>query len=205
MKQLNSGDLQRTVSITSPFDGVVTKVAVNVGAYAEPTEHLLEIIDLKHSHAEVIVFEKDVKHLKIGQQVKLSFGNQEQVLDAEVFLIGKEISKDRTVKVHCHLKTENKDIAPGSYFKASIYTGETERYCVPSDAIVEIDGQSVVFVRAKKEGDKLLFKPVPVNVLMNNAGNTAFEYLDTSRSYSEKVVSKGAYDILSAMLVSSEE
>lgn len=205
MKQLNSGNLQRTISVTSPFDGVVTKVAVNVGAYAEPTEHLLEIIDLKHSHAEVIVFEKDVKYLKIGQPVKLNFGGGDQSLDASIFLIGKEIGKDRTVKVHCHLNQENKDIAPGSYFKASIFTGEQERFCVPSESVVQLNGRSVVFVvRGKKDG-LTNFGPEEVTVLANDRDLTAIEFKNKSIKMTDPIVISGAYDIMSAILVKGEE
>lgn len=205
MKRLNNGDLQRTVAITAPFDGVVTKVAVDVGAYSEPTDHLLEIIDLKHSHAEVIVFEKDVKHLKIGQKVKLAFATDNETLDATIFLIGKEIGKDRTVKVHCHLAKENRDIAPGAYFKASIYTGEKEQYCVPNEAIVEMNGMPVVFFGSDADNGLREFKPVEIEVLGSDRSRTAIRFKDRSRSYTDKLVVSGAYDLMSAILVKAEE
>lgn len=205
MKQLNNGDLQSTVSITAPFNGVVTKLAVNVGAYAEPTEHLLEIIDLKHSHAEVIIFEKDVKYLKISQKLSLNFSNREEPLDAKIFLIGKEIGKDRTVKVHCHLLEENSDIAPGSYFKASIYTSEAEHWTLPNESVVELDGRKVVFIQQGSNGTKTLFRPIPIRVLHVGKLVTAFEFEESSVPYDKKVVIKGAYDIMSEMLVAGEE
>jgi cobalt-zinc-cadmium efflux system membrane fusion protein len=187
LKQLNAGNLQRSIAVTAPFNGVVTKVNVNVGAYAEPTEHLLEIIDLKHAHAEVIAFEKDVKHLKIGQSVQLTFSNDNELINAKIFLIGKEIGKDRTVKVHCHLDAENSMIAPGSYFKASIYTGAVEFF--------------------GKKGDKGMtsYTPEEVNVLATENGKSAIVFKNKARSYTEKLVVHGAYDIMSAILIKSEE
>jgi cobalt-zinc-cadmium efflux system membrane fusion protein len=205
MKKLNSGELQRTVAITAPFDGVVTKVSVDVGAYSDPTDHLLEIIDLKHSHAEVIVFEKDVKHLKIGQKVKLVFATDNETLDATIFLIGKEIGRDRTVKVHCHLSQENKDIAPGAYFKASIYTGEKDQYCVPDEAIVELNGKQVVFFGSDAGNGMREFKPEEVEVLGTDRSKAAIRYMNASRSYNDKLVVTGAYDLMSALLVTGEE
>lgn len=205
MNQLNKGNLQSTISITAPFNGVVTKVDVNVGSYAQPTDHLLEIIDLKHAHAEVIAFEKDVKYLKIGQDVKLNFSNDNQTIDAEIFLIGKEIGKDRTVKVHCHLKQESPNIAPGSYFKASIYTGEEEKYCIPSEAIVEMNGKNVVFFPSEKSGKLTSYVPEEVNVLSTSNNMSAIEFKNKSRKYSDNLVVSGAYDIMSAILIMSEE
>lgn len=205
MQQLNAGNLQRTISVAAPFNGVVTKVAVNVGAYAEPTEHLLEIIDLKHAHAEVIAFEKDVKHLKIGQTVKLRFSNDEEIVNAKIFLIGKEIAKDRTVKVHCHLEVENSNIAPGSYFKAFIYTGEKEYYCLPSEAVVEMNGKNVVFFGKKSNDMRTTYVPEEVEVLATENGKSAIVYKNKSRTFQDKVVVHGAYDIMSAILIQSEE
>ncbi len=204
-KQLNSGNLQRTISVSSPFDGVVTKVNVNVGSYALPTDHLLEIIDLKHAHAEVIVFEKDLKRLKIGQKVKLNFTDGNEEATASVFLIGREIGANRTVKVHCHLDKENSKIPPGSYFKASIFTNPNELFCVPSEAIVEMNGKNVVFYSKDVAKDKKIFYPAAVTILANENHNTAFEFEDENISFTRPIVLKGAYDILSALLMQSEE
>jgi cobalt-zinc-cadmium efflux system membrane fusion protein len=178
---------------------------VNVGSYANPTDHLLEIIDLKHAHAEVIVFEKDVKQLKIGQKVNLMMSNMEEPVEARVFLIGREIGKDRTIKVHCHLNNENKDLIPGSYFKASIYTGEQKYYCLPSEAVVEMNGKNVVFFETKKENGSASYVPEEVRVISVNNGKSAIEYKNKARSYLDPVVITGAYNIMSAILIKGEE
>ncbi|MCF8415678.1 MAG: efflux RND transporter periplasmic adaptor subunit [Crocinitomicaceae bacterium] len=205
MKQLNAGNLQRYISIDSPFDGVVTKVAVNVGAYADPMEHLLEIIDLEHAHAEVTAFEKDIKHLKIGQKVNLKFSDEDKMIEASIFLIGKEIGKDRTVKVHCHLNKENSSIAPGAYFKASIYTGASERFCIPSEAIVEMNGKNVVFFSEKESGNLTTYSPEEVTITAIESGNSAIEFKNPTRTYDNTLVLHGAYDIMSAILIQGEE
>jgi len=205
LSKLDAGELQKTVSVVAPFNGVVTKVAVDVGAYANPTDHLLEVIDLKHAHAEAIVFEKDVKHLSIGQQVKLSFATDNETLDASIFLIGKEIGKDRTVKVHCHLNEENSRIAPGSYFKASIFTGEKEAFCVPSEAIVELNGKTVVFYEKKKSKTATTYVPEEIRVISSDEKRSAIELVNQSRTMSDALVFHGAYDIMSAILIQGEE
>jgi cobalt-zinc-cadmium efflux system membrane fusion protein len=205
LDQLNKGNIQRSISVRSPFNGVVTKVNVNVGAYAAPMDHLLEIIDLQHSHAEVIAFEKDVKHLKIGQKVMLKFSDQESEVGAKIFLIGKEIGKDRTVKIHCDLDKDDPTIAPGAYFKAVIYTGAQDRYVVPSEAIVELNGKSVVFFPKKSTKGFTTFRAEEVNILATESGFSAFEYKNPTRKYTEKLVLTGAYDIMSSMLIQDEE
>jgi cobalt-zinc-cadmium efflux system membrane fusion protein len=202
--KLDEDELQRTIAVKAPFNGVVTKVSVDVGAYADPTDHLLEVIDLKHAHAEVTVFEKDVKHLKIGQKVKLSFATHTDSQDASIFLIGKEIGKDRTVKVHCHLDKENSSIAPGSYFKAAIYTGEKESLCVPSEAIVELNGKTMVFYEKMKNKTLATFYPEEVRVISSDETRSAIEFVNQVGVRDGSLVVKGAYEIMSAMLIHQE-
>jgi cobalt-zinc-cadmium efflux system membrane fusion protein len=205
VEQLDAGNLQKTVSLKAPFNGVVTKLAVSLGAYANPTDHLLEVIDLKHAHAEVLIFEKDVKHLRIGQKVRLSFSTVDDNVDASIFLIGKEIGTDRTVKVHCHLDAENSSIAPGSYFKASIFTGEREAFCVPSEAIVELNGKTVVFYEKSKNGKVTIFVPEEVRVISTDENRSSIELVSKDRSMNEPLVINGAYELMSAILIQGEE
>jgi hypothetical protein len=103
------------------------------------------------------------------------------------------------------LKKENKDIAPGSYFKATIKAGESKLQCVPNEAIVELNGEPVIFQYVKKSGKDTFFKPVPVRVIIAEKELTAFEFIQKSISFNDTFVLRGAYDIMSALLVSGEE
>ena len=204
LSKLNNGTIQSEIPIVAPFSGVVTKLTLSVGSYADPKDHLMEIIDLKHAHAEVIVFEKDLKHLKVGQTVQLALTDNNEMVTGKVFLIGKEVAQDRTVLVHCHLDKENSTIAPGSYFKAIIRTGTSEEYCLSSDAIVELNNKKVVFIPTKK-GKVTTFNPEEVNVLSSENEWTAFEFKSKKIKLNQQVVTKGAYDILSTFLMKAEE
>lgn len=204
LNSLNKGIIQSEIPIVAPFSGVVTKLTLSVGSYADPKDHLMEIIDLKHAHAEVIVFEKDLKHLKVGQTVQLALTDNNEIVTAKIFLIGKEVAFDRTVLVHCHLDKENSSLAPGSYFKATIHTGTSSQQCVPSEAIVELNGKNVVFIPVKK-GSKTSFIPAEVTVLTTENEWTAFEFKAKKYNYSQQLVINGAYDILSTFLLKAEE
>lgn len=204
LSKLNNGTIQSEIPIVAPFSGVVTKLTLSVGSYADPKDHLMEIIDLKHAHAEVIVFEKDLKHLKVGQTVQLALTDNNEMVTGKVFLIGKEVAQDRTVLVHCHLDKENSTIAPGSYFKAIIRTGTSEEYCLPNDAIVELNNKKVVFIPTKK-GKVTTFNPMEVHVLSTENEWTAFEFKSKKIKLNQRVVIKGAYDILSTFLMKAEE
>jgi cobalt-zinc-cadmium efflux system membrane fusion protein len=200
LTKLNKGEIQRVISITAPFDGVVTKVLANVGEFSPETNNLMEIIDLKHTHAEVYVFEKDAAYIRIGQKVKIKMIDPEQELNASVYLVGKEIGKDRTIKVHCHLDKESESLMPGAFFKATIMTNPTKLETISSEAIVKIDNKDAIFVQTNISKDKMEFMPYYVRVLKQDSGRTAFEYIDQKLGANYPIVCKETFEVLSTYL-----
>lgn len=197
---LDKGKIQAQQAIIAPFDGVVTKILANVGAYAAPTENLLEIIDLKHAHAEVLVYEKYLNSIKMGQKVKLTFVNNSQIMDASVFLIGREISKDRTVRLHCHFEGSHENLTPGAYFKAEIRADPKLYNIVPAEAIVSLGNKSAVFVRTEKG----TFKPYYIKVLREFDQKAAIEFLNEKLKPMDQVVVKGVFELLSLFIKMNE-
>jgi cobalt-zinc-cadmium efflux system membrane fusion protein len=192
---LKNGTIQREQKIRSPFSGVVTKVNTNVGSFADPKDNLLEVIDLQHAHAELIVYEKYLKSLKLNQLVDLTFVDSEEKTTAKVFLIGREIGADRTVKVHCHFDKLPKEIVPGSYLKAEINVDEMEQIVIPTDAIVNFGGKDMIYVTS----DNRHFIPVEIEVLSTQGDKTAIQAINEMDFINRKFVSKGAYELLSTM------
>lgn len=194
LTQLKEGKIQRVQQIRSPFDGVVTKVTANVGAFAEPKDRLLEIIDLKHAHAELVIYEKYLAYLKKDQKVILNFIDDTKPVEASVFLIGSEISAERTVKVHCHFKKLPTVITPGSYLRAEIQAEVSDHWVLPIAAIVQHKGKDVVFIQ---EGDNFL--PIEIDLILSNETLSAIGEKNYARLKNAKIVHTGAYDLL-AML-----
>lgn len=198
------GNLQREVSIRAPFDGVVTKMNAEVGHYASPQDVLLEIIDLKHGHIELSVFEKDIPSLKKGQKVHVFLFNNPEPVDATIFLIGREIGNNRMVKVHCHLNNENPAIIPGSFVKARIDLTNKVLPTVPSDAVFNMNGKQVVFIRSGKSGNKTIYEPQAVEILGEENGRTAIRFSDGKSVEQEDIVVGGGYALLSTLLIEPE-
>lgn len=198
------GNLQREVSIRAPFDGVVTKMNAEIGHYASPQDVLLEIIDLKHGHIELSVFEKDIPSLKKGQKVHVFLFNNPEPVDATVFLIGREIGTNRMVKVHCHLDNENPAIIPGSFVKARIDLTNKMLPTVPSDAVFNMKGKQVVFIRSGKSGNKSVYEPRIVEILGEENGRTAIRFSSGQAVDHEDLVIAGGYALLSTLLIEPE-
>ncbi len=194
-QELENGEIQNTISIPSPISGFVTEVNVNIGQHVNPTDVLFKIIDTEHLHAEAQVFEKDVPRLKIGQLVRVYLSNENKERLAKVFLIGKEITPERTVRVHCHLEGEDPSLIPGLYFKALIETDPQQVTTVPNEAIVDFDNKQYVFVE-KKSGE-LEYEMVEISKLKSEEDFT--EVALPSSIVGRKIVLKGTYALLSIL------
>ncbi|MDI1257363.1 MAG: efflux RND transporter periplasmic adaptor subunit [Flavobacterium sp.] len=205
---LENGNIQSTIPLYSPINGYVTEVNTNIGAFASPTDVLFKIADTSHLHAELTVFEKDVPKLKIGQKVRFTLANETTERMATVYLVGKEISSERTVQIHCHLDKEDTNLLPGMYLKALVESGTEQVSAVPSKAIVEFQGSKYIFVESDQaKGDKKTtqYKLINVKVGVTELNYTALIFDEGTDYTNWKIVTNGAYELLSKMKNSEEE
>lgn len=206
ISKLENGTIQNAAPLYSPINGYVTKVNTNIGANVTPTDVLFEIADTEHLHAELTVYERDLPSIKIGQKVRFTLSNETTDRWATVYLIGREISKDRTVKIHCHLEKEDKELLPGMYLKALIERGQTNVTAVRDESIVEFEGDHYIFIEGRSDHkDEFLFKSIQVQKGASEFGYTAISIPSGLDWKTMKIVTNGAYDILSKMKNSEEE
>ena len=216
---VDAGSLKSSINVTSPINGYVTEVNVNIGKYVSPTDVLFEIVDTEHLHAELIVFEKDVRKLKIGQKVRFTLANESKERMATIHLIGREIGTDRTIQIHCHIDQEDKELLPGMYLKAAVETGGAQVPALPNEAIIDFQGKKYIFVVAgdhveetkeknntdtEEHEEETHFTMVEIQVGNSELGYTEVTLPENFITES-KVVVKGAYSLLSKMKNSEEE
>lgn len=212
MVRLEKGDIQSTINLYAPISGFVTEVNVNMGKYVNPTDVMFEIVDTEHLHAELTVFEKDVPKLKVGQKVRFQLANEATERMATVYLIGREISADRTVRIHCHLDKEDKDLLPGMYLTAWVETKNMKLPAVPEAAVVSFEGKNYIFIEtpeekaaaAKTAEQHRHFKALEVKTGVAELGYVELVSPETLDPKNTVVIVKGAYDLLSKLKNSGE-
>jgi cobalt-zinc-cadmium efflux system membrane fusion protein len=200
---LEKGQILKTFNLYAPMAGYVTQVNTNIGAFASTTDVLFKIADTEHLHAELTVFEKDVPKLKIGQKVRFTLANEEKERMATVHLIGREISKERTVQIHCHLDKEDTQLLPGMYLKAYVESGTNKVEALPDAAIVEFEGKKYVFIEQSSSKSGYQYRMMEVKTDVAENGYTQLSFADEITK--PKVVIKGAYDLLSKVKNAEEE
>ncbi len=197
---IEGGGIKNTISITSPIDGYVTQVNINIGMHVSSTDVMLKIVDTEHLHAEAQVFEKDLSKLAIGQTVRIRLSNETKERLARVYLIGKEITPERTVRVHCHLTAEDPSLIPGLFFSAIIETNEKLASVLPNEAVVNFNGKYFVFMVI--DGDPHRYEMFEIAKGLSEDGYTVVELPESSSKKS--MVIKGTYALL-GMLKNKEE
>jgi len=209
--KLEKGQIQPTINVYAPISGYVTEVNVNLGKYVNPTDVMFEIVDTEHLHAELTVFERDVPKLKIGQKVRFILANELKERMATVYLIGREINADRTVRIHCHLDKEDRELLPGMYLTAFVETKNELQPSLPESAIVNYEGKNYIFIKEEEEHvDKeggaphQHFKAVEIQTGVAELGYVAVMLPQGIDTKTTPIVFKGAYDLLSKWKNSGE-
>ena len=147
------GNISGMITVASPINGYVTKVNVNIGKMVNQQDVMFEIVDTEHLHAELTVFEKDITKIKEGQKVRFTLANDpDKELTATVHLIGRSFDETRSVRIHCHLDKEDKELLPGMFINATIELDGDKVNCVPANAIVKENGKEFIFIKEDKTG-----------------------------------------------------
>ena len=207
-EQIKKNGVSKQVKIYAPINGYVTQVNVNIGMYVNPNDIICKLVDTHHLHAELTVFEKDIASLKLGQKVRFNFNNESKERMATVYLLGKEISTDRTIRVHCHLDKEDQNLLPGMYLKAYIETQSKGVKAIPSKAIVASEGKNFIFISkgTEQEDGKTMHHYEMVEVSTGIMDNGYTEIMTSDKlDKNAKIVTTGAYDLLSKLGVGEEE
>ena len=197
---LTPNTISRSINMIAPINGYVSKVNVNIGKYVSPTDVLFELINPTDIHLALKIFEKDIAQLFIGQKLFAFTNNQpNKKHPCEILLIGKDISTERSIDVHCHFEDYDKTLVPGTYMNAEIQTKNSKSYVLPTDAIVRFDNKEYAFTQEKVNE----FKMVELVTGTTEKGFT--EIQNSEKLISRKFVLKGAYSLLMSLKNKTEE
>ena len=166
---VKAGKITSIAPIYAPISGSVTAVYTNVGEFMNASDVLLEIINNEHKHLELIVFEKEI--LKIREKQPILFKIPEsstKKYEAAVYLVGKSIDKNRTVRVHGHLENEDVPFIVGMFVEAEIITSAIQNQALPIEAVLEKDNEYFVLVLKEKNEETYKFEKIKITIGVKN-------------------------------------
>jgi cobalt-zinc-cadmium efflux system membrane fusion protein len=201
VNDLNDGNISRSVNITSPINGYVSAVNVNVGKYVNATDVLFELVNPTDLHLALTVFEKDLPLIQTGLKVKAFHTNGAgKTYTAETILTGKKLDDNRSTIVHCHFIGSTDDLLPGMYLNAEIELPEQPCYTVPEAAIIRAGAKEYIMI----EKGNNTFEMADVDVRITQDG---YSQINTNKTdlAKERLITKNAYAAFMKLMNRKEE
>ncbi len=152
LHRIRSGNIYTQVPIVSPIEGYIEEVHIKIGEYASQGNPLFDIINTAHVHADLMVFEKDARKIKVGQKVIVNVGTAPDTpLEATIYAVGKTFEKNpKAVHVHADMVTHSEQqLLPGMYITGKILTSKTKVPALPQEAVITEEGQNYIFTAEK--------------------------------------------------------
>ncbi len=200
--QLREDNISSTVNLVSPIKGFLRAVNINIGKYVNPTEVLFEIVNNDKLFLELTLFEKDADKVAAGQKVKFYINNETEEHEAVITQTGKSVGEDKTFRVYATVSSTCKNLLPGMYVNAFISESDIKVTVLPSDAVVSFDDKDYIFTfeKDKEEAGKAFteYRMIEVKKGVSGLGYTEIKLPEGFNSGTARIVTKGAYSLLSA-------
>ncbi len=222
---VREGAVSSILTITSPIEGTVSSITVQIGSNISTGMSIAEIVNNSELHLDLFVFEKDLPKIKSDQKVHFTLTNNPgRGYDATIFSIGTAFSSEtKTIPIHANVQGNKTGLIEGMNVSAVVSISDAEMLAVPSTAIVTSQGKDYIFIQTKElntanseaskkdqkeksEGskDELHFAKVPIQRGTSNIGYTQITPISELPPDSQ-VVSSGAFFLLAKLTGVEEE
>lgn len=203
-EKVAAGQLSSDITVKAPLSGYITQLNVHKGEFVQSDQELYELINTRHMHLELDVYEKDITKVRKGQTIRFtvpSLGSEDY--KGEVFLTGRSFDREnKTVKVHGHFHEEKPEFRRGLYVEATIFTGDERVRALPEEAVVRDEGKTYIFIREAgekgRDGETGRFRRVEVISGINRNGMVQIVQTEDLPA-DAAIVLKGAYSIFAEM------
>jgi membrane fusion protein, copper/silver efflux system len=137
-----------TLTLLSPFRGVVQSVPVEQGKSVKVGDMLVEVADLSLVWMWAEFYENELSMLQVGQKLAITAKSYSgQNFDGTIALIDPFINETkRTAKVRIDIPNADFKLRPGMYVNAELAMDMGEALTVPVSAIMPTGERNVVFI-----------------------------------------------------------
>jgi len=213
---VNKGNIVTTIAITAPISGTVSSVTAQIGSNVDPSTPIAGIVNNSQLHLDLFIYEKDLPRLHVNQTIHFTLTNNPgKEYDAQIYSIGTAfVNETKTIPVHAVVKGDKSGLIEGMNITALISIGESVVPAVPTDAIVNFQGQDYIFVVVKDtlsekeeknaESAQTKFERVQVIKGVSDIGYTEVTILK-NLSPKIRIITKGAFFALAKMTNVGEE
>jgi cobalt-zinc-cadmium efflux system membrane fusion protein len=200
------GNIFDEAPIVSPIGGSVNSVNINIGSSVSSRDELFEISDNSKIQATLLVYEKDIPKIKIGQPIQIALTSDlTRTFTGQILSISKGFEKDvNAIKIYANINGKTEELLHGSNIEARLDLNNNLVDALPDEALIREGENMYIFIMSGKnqaDGD-FLFKRILVKTGISDLGYTEITPLTNTKTINN-IVLKGAYE-LNAKMKSSE-
>ena len=145
-----TGEVQRTLTLTSPASGVVVEKNVTQGQRVMAGDALYRVADLSTVWVEGDVYEQDLRAIRVGQLATAEFDALpgEARMGRIAYVYPTLSPETRTARVRVEIANPGRRLLPGMY--ATLYVegaGRSGAVTVPRSAVLATGERQIVFVK----------------------------------------------------------
>lgn len=199
LKKVRDGYIYENVPVLSPMSGYIKLVEVKTGQYVDPQTEMFEVINLDDIHVDLMVYEKDISKVKVGQDlIFYSEVNPDRPMYAKVFNVGKSFENDpKAIHLHADIEGDKSNLIPGTYCRGKIMVKDEFTSALPEGALVQ-EGDKMYFFTAEIENGEYAFQPKEVIVGAKDNGFVQVKFLDEIEG-TQKVALNNAYYLMAEL------
>ena len=146
---LETGKINKTLTLYAPSSGVVTKLGVRVGMEVKPNEMLYTIADLSKVWVVADVYEFELPWVELGQRaaLELSYLPEARFSGPITYISPFLDPKTRTAQVRIELPNPDGDLKPEMFGNVTIESAPRKRAtAVPSEAVIRSGRRNLAIV-----------------------------------------------------------
>ncbi len=144
-----TGEVQKTVTIRSPFTGIITHKNAVEGAFIKAGTNIYTIADLSRVWVEAHIFEYEVPWVEEGQtaEMRMPFHPGQVYTGKVTFVYPYLQEKTRDVVVRLEFENPDLELKPNMFVDVKIETAARgEGLIIPSEAVIRSGERDLVFV-----------------------------------------------------------
>jgi Cu(I)/Ag(I) efflux system membrane fusion protein len=144
-----SGEVRRTVTLRSPYGGVVLDLGVLAGQRVMPGDAAYKIADLSRIWLEGEVFERDLAAVRLGLPVRAEFtALPGEVRTGRVTYVYPTVDPEtRTARIRVELPNPGLALKPGMYATIRFAAPSEPTLTVPRSAVLSTGERHLLFLR----------------------------------------------------------
>ncbi|WP_212634918.1 efflux RND transporter periplasmic adaptor subunit [Salibacterium halotolerans] len=184
--------------VTAPSSGRVLTVAVDPGEYYSQQEAMITIGEMNTLNATATVTEEQLSSFEEGAEMDVRFPSIGETRTGTVTYIADSSNDNGLFNVEVQVENPNGELRSGIYAEILLYeTYVSDGLLVPTSSVINVDGQSSVFIR--EENQAVL---VPVEVVREESDLTAIE---ADIEAGTPVITRGQYFLEDGSEVQSQQ